>query len=465
MAPTFFFYDLETSGFDPKTQRILQFAGQRTSLELAPIGEPVNFLNKPPPDVLPAPGSILVSGITPRETVERGLSERDASAKIMAECFTPDTIATGFNNIRFDDEFSRYLFYRNFRDAYVWHWQDGRSRWDLLDAVRLIRALRPGGLEWPHDAEGAPTNSLAALAEANHVVHRPVHDALGDVKALIALARLLRAAQPRMFDYLVGVRSKAAVAEIVNPARHSVFMYASGSFGKLNQFVTAAVAIGTGENDQIIVYDLRRDPALFLDMSVRQLRDLRFATREDRARPGFVSLPAKALAPGRCPSVAPYATLRDDDAGRPGIAREAGGRRLDTLLHSGLPQKLTEVFQPSGHRAAAALPAPDAALYSGFINGQADRAAMARISTAGLSELSSLQPTFTDQRLSELWPRYLGRNAPDTLTSSSLTTWQQFVAARRQAQRADFKIKLARAAHPAGGNAAILAAIAAWAAD
>ena len=83
------------------------------------------------------------------------------------EVIKPDTIFMGFNSVRFDDEFMRYLHYRNFYDPYEWHWQNGCSRWDLLDVIRMTRALRPEGIEWPVDKEGKPTGSMVVQVAKN----------------------------------------------------------------------------------------------------------------------------------------------------------------------------------------------------------------------------------------------------------------------------------------------------------
>ena len=147
--PTFFFYDLETSGLNPKRDRIMQFAGIRTDLNFNQIGDPVNILVKFPNDTLPSPGAINVTGITPQTTQLDGLSEPEFCKYVTEEIFTPETIVVGYNSVRFDDEHMRYTFYRNFYDPYEWEWKDGRSRWDLLDVVRLTRALRPEGIKWP----------------------------------------------------------------------------------------------------------------------------------------------------------------------------------------------------------------------------------------------------------------------------------------------------------------------------
>ena len=43
----------------------------------------------------------------------------------------PGTCALGYNSLRFDDEVTRHLLYRNFYDPYAREWQNGNSRWDL----------------------------------------------------------------------------------------------------------------------------------------------------------------------------------------------------------------------------------------------------------------------------------------------------------------------------------------------
>ncbi len=207
-SPTFFFYDLETSGINPREARIMQFAGQRTDMELNPIGEPVDVLIKLTPDVLPDPDAILLTGITPQQTLQDGLTEAEFLRLFTDEVATPGTIFAGFNSVRFDDEFMRFLHYRNFYDPYQWQWQDQRSRWDVLDVVRMTRALRPSGIEWPFAADGKPTVRLEYLTKFNKLDHENAHTALADVNATIAVAKLIRDKQPKLFEYLLSMRDK-----------------------------------------------------------------------------------------------------------------------------------------------------------------------------------------------------------------------------------------------------------------
>src|SRR5690606_4505726 len=102
METTFLFYDLETTGKDPATDRILQFAAQRTDINLKNIGEPINILIRLDDDILPSPGATLITELTPQKT-QAGISELELVRKAQQELFTPGTIVVGYNNISFDD--------------------------------------------------------------------------------------------------------------------------------------------------------------------------------------------------------------------------------------------------------------------------------------------------------------------------------------------------------------------------
>jgi len=459
MAQTYFFYDLETSGLDPKSQRIMQFAGQRTDLDFNPIGEPLNLLIKLTPEVLPEPMAVIVTGITPQATVEQGITERDAVKRIMEEAFTPDTIVIGFNNISFDDEYIRYTAYRNFWDPYEWAYADGRSRWDLLDVARLVRALRPQGIEWPTNPDGSAMNTLVGLAAANNLLHLKAHDALSDVEATIAVARLLRDKQPKMFQYLFDNRSKEAVARLVTPARPDPFVYAAGGLGKANNFTSVVVPVGYGDNKKVIVYDLRQDPTPYLAMSVAELRAVRFAKWEDRQKAGFRPLPASEIKLNECPAVAPLSTLRDDDAARIGLDHATIRRHLELLQSSDLSAKLKDVFTRSD--AFPKADDVDAALYDGFF-GPSDKTEMIKIRRASSGDLAKMQPRFTDPRLPELFIRYKGRNDSEMSTDEQ-TEWGSYVAARRAKDDSKFTQALDKLdAHASSKEKDLIAKLKQW---
>jgi Exonuclease I len=189
MPDTFLFYDLETFGQDPRRTRIAQFAAVRTDAELRQVEEPVSFFVRPADDLLPSPVATLVTGITPQRAMAEGVSEAEAFARITELMSRPQTCTLGYNTLRFDDEFVRCGLFRNFYDPYEREWRGGNSRWDLLDMLRLVHALRPEGIHWPQRDDGATSFKLEHLALANDVREGDAHEALSDVYATIGMAR------------------------------------------------------------------------------------------------------------------------------------------------------------------------------------------------------------------------------------------------------------------------------------
>jgi exodeoxyribonuclease I len=439
---SFFFYDLETSGFDPKRQRIMQFAGMRTDMDLNPVGEPVNVLVTLSDDVLPDPGAVMITGITPQKTVEEGYNEADFLKLLQEHVFSPGTIMTGFNSVRFDDEFMRYTLYRNYYDPYEWQWKDNRSRWDVLDVIRMTRALRPEGVEWPVDDAGQPTNRLELLTRENGLDHQKAHDALSDVEALIAVSKLIKGKQPKLFDYLLNVRSKQEVARLVNLDDAQPFVYTSGRYPKGTLHTTVAIPVAPGSRPgTVIVYDLRHDPTDWAQKSVDDLKTIRFAPYEIRQIEGFVALPAKELAYNKCPAVAPLGVLDEAAQNRIVLDLATVQENLHKLRRSGLADKLGEVF--AGDKGFSKATDPDAQLYEGFVT-DADKTKMNAVRNAGVRDLADFDPGFTDERLAQLLLRYKGRNFPQALSDTEREEWEAYRAARIQSDLPKFTKELQR---------------------
>ena len=445
MAQTFFFYDLETSGLNPRQDRIMQFAGQRTDMNLEPIGEPYNLLVTLNDDTLPSPDALMVTGITPQKTVEEGYTEAQFARMLSEEIFTPETIAVGFNNIRFDDEFIRHLLWRNFHDPYEWSWKDGRSRWDLLDVVRLTRALRPEGINWPLDDKGEPSNRLALITSANGIAHENAHDALADVTALIAVTKLIKQKQPQLYDYLLKMRDKKVVQQLVNVDDKKPFVYASGRYDKEFAKTTVAFPLTTSRNGGVVVYDLRYDPTLFVGLSAEKLAKKIFASWEERQAEDFVKLPVKELQYNRCPAVAPLGVLEQGDGWQKiSLDLETVQKHQNILLDNpDFAEKLRTIFE--NKPAFKKLPDPEAQLYDGFLNDR-DRIRVEAVRNADERELADFHPEFQDERLAPLLLHYKARNFPRSLSEDDLAQWETWRAQRLQAQLPGFMASLYRLA-------------------
>lgn len=432
MAQTFFFYDLETSGLSARDDRIMQFAGQRTDLNLQPIGEPFNVLVKLNDDTLPSPEAVMVTGITPQSTQADGLSEAEFARLLIEEVFIPDTITVGFNNVRFDDEFIRHLFWRTFYDSYEWCWKEGCSRWDILDVVRMTRALRPDGIEWPVDNEGRPTNRLELITKANGIDHGKAHDALSDVEALIDVARLLKETQPDLFGYLLKMRDKKAVKQLVNLDDKRPFVYTSGRYDAEWGKTTVAFPLTAAPNTNVLVYDLRHDPSAFVDLAEEELTARLFAPWEERRAEGFVPIPVKTLQYNRCPAVAPVGVLEGDGWKRIGLDLTTIDAHRKTLLeHPDFAEKIRAVMEQ--RPAFAKSEEAEARLYDGFINGP-DKLRIETVRNADARQLADFHPQFDDERLSDLLLRYKARNYAGSMSEDEVMAWEVWRGGRLQRQ-------------------------------
>ncbi len=428
---TFYFYDLETSGLDPRKARIMQFAGQRTDADLNPIGEPLNLLIKLTPDVLPEPEAIMLTGITPQKTLVDGVTEAEFLKEFYDVASLPDTVFVGFNNIRFDDEFMRFLNYRNFREPYEWQWKDGRGRWDLLDVVRMTRALRPDGIEWPFATDGMPTNRLEFLTAVNKLGHDNAHDALSDVMATIAVAKLMQSKQPELFNYLLGMRDKKKVAELVSSG--SPFVYTSGRYPSASLHTTVAVLLASHTNqDALLVYDLRHDPTPFLKMTVEELNEAWKYTKD----PDALRLPVKTIKYNRAPAVAPLGVIKDEvTQKRIDLTLETINKHLEILKSNQqeFTEKLKQVINLLDEKREAEqttliddTAAVDGQLYEGFISDY-DKQASQKVLNLKPDEIDSTTANiFKDSRLKLLLPLFKARNYPSLLSSEERKSWDEF---------------------------------------
>ncbi|MFZ1301350.1 MAG: exodeoxyribonuclease I [Candidatus Microsaccharimonas sp.] len=428
MDQTYFFYDLETSGLNPREDRIMQFAGIRTDLELNPIGEPYNVLVKLNDDTLPAPDALMVTGITPQQTQADGYTEAEFAQFLDEEIFTPGTIATGFNSIRFDDEFVRALFWRNFREPYSWFWRDGRARWDLLDVVRMTRALRPEGIVWP-ETDGKANNRLENLTKENGIDHFKAHDALSDVEALIAVTRLIKTKQPKLFEHLFAYKDKKLVQKLVNLDDKQPFVYVSGRYDAQFHKATVAFPLTSGRNGNVIVYDLRHDPTPFLELSQKDLQKIFYAPWEERQKEGFVALPVKEMQYNRAPAVAPLGVLEQQGGWeRIGLDEATITKNRATLLASPtFAENIRTLFENKPE--FKKLPDPEAQLYDGFVS-DVDNLRIEKVRNSNEQQLADLHPEFVDERLPGLLLHYKARNYPKSLAEDEVVAWEAWRANR-----------------------------------
>ncbi len=422
--PTFLWHDYETFGSDSRRDRPAQFAAIRTDAELVPCGDPIVAYCRLPEDVLPHPDAVLLTGITPQRAAREGVPEPEFAAIVDDALAEPGTCGAGYNSIRFDDEFTRNLLYRNFHDAYAREWENGNCRYDLIDVARLCYGLRPDGIEWPRRDDGTPSFRLEDLAAANGLAHARAHDALSDVEATLGLAQRIRTAQRRLFDYSLTLRRKRQALALLDWNARRPVVHASSRIPASRGCVTIVMPLAPlpGQDSAVVVYDLTVDPTDLLALDVDAIRERVFASRTDLPE-GIERIPLKIVRANKCPALAPLGTLAGVDTARIALDVDAALAHAERLARDPeVAAKVAQVF--ARDRIETPTPDPELALYGGTFLSDADRALLPRVRRATPDELARGFP-FQDARYAELLFRYRARHFPATLAPDEQERWRR----------------------------------------
>lgn len=436
MIRSFYWHDYETFGVDPVHDRPSQFAGVRTDADLNIIEDPLVIYCKPTDDYLPSPEACLITGITPQKAMADGYPETEFIAQINEAFSQPGTCVVGYNSLRFDDEVTRHTLYRNLQDPYAREWQNGNSRWDIIDMVRLTYALRPEGINWPRKEDGSPSFKLEALTTANGIAHEAAHDAMSDVEATLAVAKLIKEKQPKLFDFVLNNKDKHSARAMLDTAAIKPVFHISAKYPATRGCcaMVAPIADHPSNKNLVIVYDLREDPSELINATPEQIRERVFTSQAQLGeKPRF---PLKGVQLNKCPVLAPATMLSTLSAERL-QELELDGATLRANLAMlrkapGLPERIAEAF---GQPHEGDLTDPDEQLYAGGFISPADRSELNRVLQTPPELLVEETFRFKDERLQELLFRYRARNYPDSLTGEEMERWEEFRTQRLMAPK------------------------------
>ncbi len=426
----FLFYDLETSGLKPGPHRAMQFAAILTDSNFKEL-QRVDWKIKLSNDILPDPEAVLLTGISPQSTQD-GLSEAEFLVKLKSELLPPNTIILGYNSIRFDDEFMRYTFWRNFHDPYEWQWKDGRSRFDVYSLTQFMRALRPGGLNWPSDESGNPTNRLEEISKANKFKHGNAHDALSDVEATVELSAKIKELQPKMFDFALSLRDKNVAASYFDLEFPEPVVHISGKIPRkfLQTSVVFPICPNPSKSGGVLVYDLRYDPDDFVKLNIDQIKRLTYTKRSTLTPYDEERVPIKGVQFNKCPMVAPLGVLDEAAWARIDLNLEVVRRNL-AKLKANLAEFSQKVYRAYEVEEGKFPPKedPDLAMYDGFLD-NADRDLSAVVRAADSAELKKTKFKFNDPRLNPLLVHYKARNFSKSLNSTEKMEYEAYRQAK-----------------------------------
>jgi len=298
--------------------------------------------------------------------------------------------------------------------------------------LRLTAALRPEGINWPINEKNQISFRLEKLTEANGIFHQDAHDALSDVHATIAIAKLVKTHQPRLYDYYLQLRNKHKVLELLNIYNPRPLLHISGMYPA--QYGHCALIlplmVHPENKNGIIVYDLRYDPKELLALSADEIRQRIYTPKVELEEQGLERIPLKTIHINKCPAIAPINTLTKEASQRLEIDIQQQQINIQGLLHNkDLIDKLSLVFS-SDYQNNPIKHDVDQALYSGGFAGPADKEKMEIITQSNDSGIKQLGEQFgkhfKDHRFEKLFFRYMGRNFNHLLSQQDKSLWEQY---------------------------------------
>ena len=293
--------------------------------------------------------------------------------------------------------------------------------------MRLCAALRPEGIQWPVNDEGKPSFRLEHLTAANHIEQKGAHDALVDVRATIDLAQLISQKQSKLFEWALKCRSKHFVSEQLAVGSFKPVLHVSGMIKSeyYHASLLLPLAVHPKNNNAVICYDLRFDPADFLNLSVDQIRQRVYAKSEELGDTPRIAL--KNIHLNKCPMIAPVSMFDDEVSRRIQLDKVSAREHYQAIRQDqGCWQKAVDVFdvEPEDKRQDV-----EKSLYAGGFLSQHDKAKCEEITQ---KQGFALDPEvyFEDDRLAQLYFRYRARNFPETLSESEVWRWRDYCVAK-----------------------------------
>jgi exodeoxyribonuclease-1 len=288
--------------------------------------------------------------------------------------------------------------------------------------------LRPDGIVWPTNDEGKVSFRLEHLSAANHLVHESAHDALSDVRATIALARLVKHIHPKLFDFCFSLHSKERVAAEISLLSPRPFLHISGMLPVENGCMCIAwpLAQHPTNKNEIIVWNLAYDPRELVGLSADTIRKRMFSKTEDLPE-GVSRLPIKSIHLNKSPIVIQnLKTLQPDIAERRNISLS---KAMENAEHARTLPTMNDIWLQVFKREPNEPVDVDQDLYNGFVS-NGDRRQLQLLTTLSPEKLATTTPRFEDARLHELLFRYRARHFSTTLTPEENQRWETLRASR-----------------------------------
>lgn len=401
---TIFWHDYEAGGTDAKSVAPMQFAGIRTTLDLEFIDEPCDWYCQLSGDRLPHPVAIAITKINVlKDCQEKGKPEPLFFRSIHAELSVPGTCVTGYNSLAYDDEVTRFGFWRNLLPPYAYAFENGNSRWDLLNVVAAYRAFSPESIKWPHHEDGRVSLKLEDIARENAITQENAHNAMDDVIALVGVSQLLQRANQELWKFLWDRRSKKSVKHMFYPA--SIGHMSSSSFGADDNYYSPVMILGSVPGDANKYVFVRLDKLDVLRSAYKEspdnLKAQLFSKKDELEAQGKERLPIGTVAINKCPVF-----IRENEGPGDSIPEDlkvAASRLMNAKGFVGVLMGLFEREFENDQQSA------EVSLYSSGFPCDEDALQISKLSKLSVFDAFSVHPQFVNPVYTELWTAARGK--------------------------------------------------------
>jgi len=454
---TFLFMDYETFNINPKGGRASQFAAIRTDNKLNYIPQKaINIFCEQSMDNIPSPKAALITKITPakidriKHNVEVSYNhthdvkatvhnEYDFSQIIHREMTYPGTCTLGYNSLKFDDEFTRNLLYRNLFDPYEREWKNGNSRFDVYHLVLATFVLNPSYLNFPNAKDNEtkqvlihpvthqplPSFKLEELSVANGIIHQNAHDAFSDVEATVQLMKKIKDQDEFFFNEFFALRNKNNVAVFIANSYNKPFICISPYFGRENYSFALVYTIYQSDRRAICI-NLNSDIEPLISLEVEELKE-HFNNKDVKIKNVvFITF-------NQCPILAKIADYSDRIR-----SFNLDKTKLENnlkLLREKFPiirDKITEIYKNSFENIEAEhFEDTDMQIYSGGFFSQEEKKIQAVIHDVIKQDtINQLNDSNFPKRIKEMFFKIKGRNFQDKLSPKDKEAWFSYCSKR-----------------------------------
>lgn len=273
-------FDIEATGLERGFAQILQlamiFADDDFNLMAAR-----NFRCRKLPWVVPSPEAMLITHLTPDDLKKQSLSHAEMMGQAVQWIQSrsrPITYLT-YNGHSYDVDMLNAATYQTLHDSVMA--QD--RHFDVFRMVQAVSVLAPDALTMDiKNKSGTPSLGLGVLCRQNGIQldEDAAHDALNDVKATLALAKLLRTRAPALWAHMDKMADADGAASFMR--NNDAFLFSRHEYGRWCHYAAMAPLDTDVLPQARVIVDLGKDPSALLGKSADEL--YRILTTGGRAR-------------------------------------------------------------------------------------------------------------------------------------------------------------------------------------